>query len=265
MKYSAWILALSILGSTAMSGQDVGRSDPCHAMPTAGTPAAKNFVTFDQFDKELRLAITRQDAVALAFLVTFPLHVNDAGGTVSLDDAAALKTHFQEVFTPAVRKEILSEKNDEVGCNEKGIGYARGVIWVNASNRGYAIWSVNRDAVPPYPTNQSSAVKINYICKTETHRIVVDTVAGGGLRYRSWNEPRPVTDTPDLEIARVEGNFEGTQACAAPIYTFKNSKATYQLEGGLGCWGDSDGHSKGATGRLQVTVPRKPTIEAWCY
>ena len=79
------------------------------------------------------------------------MRVNDTGGTISIDNAVALKMHFQEVFTPAVRKAILNEKFDNLGCNIEGIGYRLGVIWVNASDRGYAIWSVNRDAVPPVP------------------------------------------------------------------------------------------------------------------
>ena len=235
-------------------------------MPAAGTAAAKNFLTFDRFDKELRVAITQKDAVALAFLVTFPLRVNDAGGTISLNNPAALKSHFEEVFTPAVRKAILSEKNDDVGCNSEGIGYGLGVIWVNASKRGYSIWSVNRDAVPPYPKNQQNIPKINYVCQTQTHRIVVETLADGTLRYRSWNKPRSVTEAPDLEIAKGDSTFEGTQVCAVPIYTFKNGSNVYRVEGGLGCFGDAEpGPPRDATGRLEVGVADKPVTDSWCY
>jgi hypothetical protein len=87
--------------------------------------AAKGFFAFDQFDKELRSALTRKDATAMALLVRFPLRVNDAGGAISIDDATALQSHFNEVFTPAVRKEILNSPTDG-GCNVEGIGYGRG-------------------------------------------------------------------------------------------------------------------------------------------
>jgi hypothetical protein len=261
-----WFVALiALLNAASMRAQDPQRIDPCKAMPAPGSPAAKSFLTFDAFDKELRDAIAKQDTVALAFLVTFPLRVNDAGGTISLDDPAALKTHFQEVFTAAVRKEILSEKNDEVACNAEGIGYARGVIWVNASDRGYAIWSVNRDAVPPYRTDAGSTARVNYICQTQTHRIVIDTAVGGALRYRSWNKPRLVTGEPDLVIARGVASFEGSNVCAFPIYTFKNSFAVYRVEGGLGCFGDSGGPPSWATGRIEITVKGKPATDSWCY
>jgi hypothetical protein len=264
MKAHIWFFALAaVLSVPPMLAQDVQLSDPCHAM----TAKSKNFLTFEKFDKELRIALTRQDALALAFLVTFPLRVNDAArGTFSINDAAALKTHFQEVFTPAVRKAILSEKNDNMGCMTEGVMYANGVIWVNASERGYAIWSVNRDAVPPYKMNKWNTLTTKYICQTQTHRIVVDIVTGGDLRYRAWNKPRPLTDSPDLEILKGDGTFEGTNFCAVPIYTFKKGTAIYRIEGGLGCFGDNEpGPPKNATGQLVVTLKDKPAVEAWCY
>jgi hypothetical protein len=232
-------------------------------MPKDAT-AARHFFTFDEFDRELRMAITRQDAVALAFLVNFPLRVNDAGGSISIDNAAALRTHFQEVFTSAVRKEILGEKLDNAGCGDQGLMYGPGTIWVNASERGYAITVVNRDATPP-SGNPWNIAKINFICQTPTHRVVVDTLSGGVLRYRSWKRPRAVNDTPDLEVAKGEGSFEGTGLCAYPVYLFKNADAMYRVEGALGCYGDSDGPPKGATGRLEVTVAGKTVSESWCY
>jgi hypothetical protein len=256
---------VAVMSATVAYAQDASLIDPCKAMPKAESAAARNFLTFEKFDKELRAALRKQDAVALSFLVKFPLRVNDAGGSISLNDAAALKTHFQDVFTPAVCKEILDEKNDHVGCNDKGIMYGPGTIWVNATVLGYAIDVVNRDAAPPYPANSWNGAKINYVCQTQTHRIVVDTVAGGMLRYRSWNKPRSVIDVPDLEITKGVGTFEGTGVCAYPVYTFKNGTAIYQVEGVLGCFGDSNGPPKDATGHLEVTVADKPVTDFWCY
>jgi hypothetical protein len=81
---SIWFVALAaLLTATSVFAHDVLPSDPCNAMPKTGSVAALNFLTFDDFDKELRIAISRQDALALAFLVTLPLRVNDAGGTDS--------------------------------------------------------------------------------------------------------------------------------------------------------------------------------------
>lgn len=256
------ILAV-LLSSVSLLAESPRDSDPCHAMPTATPGAAMHFFNFDDFDKELRVALERQDPVALAFLVRFPLRVNDAGGSISLNDPAALTTRFQEVFTPAVRKEILSQRASDLGCNVEGIGYGRGVIWVNATDQGYAIWSVNRDSVPPYPTSRWNIPKIDYVCETKTHRIVIDSLTGGILRYRSWDRPRPVTEAPDLEVARGTGTFEGSDLCVVPIYTFKSGTTVYRVEGGMGCTDDST--PKDATGQLEVTVNGQAPVDSWCY
>lgn len=264
MKHPIWLIAFFALSiPLATLAQDTRRGDPCHAMRD-DKPVSKTFLDFEQFDEELRVALTKQDPVALAFLVTFPLRVNDSGGSISLNDAAALKTHFQEVFTPAVREEILGNKNDHPGCGIEGIMYARGVIWVNSTERGYAISSINRDAVPPFNTNNWNKT-VQFVCQTETHRIVIDTTASGELRYRSWNRPRSVIELPDLDIPKGEGSFEGTNVCSFPIYTFNNGGASYRVEGGLGCAGESDGMPKDATGRLEVTLAGKKAIGSWCY
>jgi hypothetical protein len=174
--------------------------------------------------------------------------------------------HFQEVFNPDVRKAILDQPAKDQGCTIEGVMYGPGVIWVNASERGYAVEVVNREATPHPSAAQPKAPKIKYICQTQTHRIVIDTIAGGALRYRAWNKPRAVTDASDLEIAKGEGTFEGSNVCAYPVYTFKNGAAVYRVDGGLGCWGDNEsGPPKGATGRLEVSAAGKPPSEFWCY
>jgi len=261
------VLAMSVvLSAIPANSQNAPDKDPCKAMPAAGSAAAKNFLAFDQFHRELRIALTRQDAMALAFLVRFPLRVNDNGGAISIDDAEALKAHFQEVFTPAVRKEILGQSFKGLGCMTEGIGYGLGVIWVDANDRGYAIWSINRDAVPPFPRASPAGPVTKFVCQTQTDRIVVDTVAGGDLRYRAWKKPRAVTETPDLEIAKGEDKVEGTNLCAVSIYSFKSIDTMYRVEGGLGCWGDDEpGPPKGVTGRLEVTIKDKRAVDTWCY
>lgn len=260
-----YLLAL-LLSTTSLSAQDSNLADPCGAMPKAGTTDAKYFLTFDRFDKELRAAITSQDALTLSFLVRFPLRVNDSGGTISIDNAEALKTHFQEVFTPTIRKEILAETPGEHGCMKGGIGYGLGVILVSASDLGYAIRAVNRDAAPPFPKATSKDPSIKYICQTHTHRIVVETAAGDVLSFRSWNKPKPLSDSPDLEIAKGDGTTEGTYPCVRSIYTFKNGNVTYRVGAGLGCWGDNEpGPPKDVTGSLEVTIGDKPATDTWCY
>ena len=97
MAGSKWLIGFALYSATVVIAQSVVPADPCEEMPKDAT-AAKNFFTFDQFDRELRIAITKQDAIALAFLVNFPLRVNDAGATISIDNAAALKNAFPRRF-----------------------------------------------------------------------------------------------------------------------------------------------------------------------
>jgi hypothetical protein len=234
--------------------------DPCHA---AGLdPASTGFLGFDQFDRELRSAIERQDAISMAFLVNFPLRVNDAGGTISIDDAKALKTHFNEVFTAAVRKEILSTPA-ETGCSIEGVGYGRGVIWVEGTDHGYAISVVNRDAVPPYPIGKKDPGPA-YVCSTKRHRIVIDSANDGDFRYRAWRKPRPLTQAPDLSMKNGEQTFEGTDLCAVPVWTFHNGRTTYVVSGGLGCDAESK-DSAGTTGDLVVSEGEKTLLHDWCF
>jgi hypothetical protein len=255
-------LLIVLLSSAAVLAQDAQHSDPCKAMPAAGSAAAKYFLTFEQFEKELRVDITRQDAVALAFLVKFPLHVSETGGSmISLTNAAALKSHFGEVFTPAVRKQILSRTSDDVDdvdCDEEYISLAGGVIAVIATDRGYAISAVSQ--------NGTVTPETYYICQTQSHRIVVDAVAGGELRYRSWNKPRAVTEAPDLVLTKGESTIEGNR-CGDPVYAFKNGATEYRVVGSLNCYPTLEIYAppKGATGRLEVTVAGKPAADSWCY
>ncbi len=81
---------------------------------------AKDAKSFLDFDRELRAALSKQDAVAMAFLVQFPLRINSETGKFSLDDPAALQSHFQEVFPAAVRKAILDQKVEEIFCRGRG-------------------------------------------------------------------------------------------------------------------------------------------------
>lgn len=246
----------------AVMAQSPARPDPCGEMPKAD--AAKGFFTFDQFDRELRSALTRRDATALALLVRFPLRVNDSSGTISIDDATALQSHFNDVFTPAVRKEVLDTPSD-LDCSSEGVGYGRGVIWVNASDKGYAIWSVNRDAVPPYPMTSNHAPRLEYVCQTQSHRIVIDTVQGGDLRYRAWRKPRPITEAPDISLSSGKQRFEGTNVCAVPIYSFKNGDITYDVGADLGCFSDENPPPNGATGDLTISRKDKVISREWCF
>ncbi len=67
MNQRIWLIALFVLMiPIATFAQDVRRGDPCHDMRD-DRAVDKNFLDFKRFDKELRVALTKQAPVALAF------------------------------------------------------------------------------------------------------------------------------------------------------------------------------------------------------
>lgn len=220
---------------------------------------AKDTKSFLAFDKELRVAIAKQDVVAMAFLVQFPLRVHSETGNYSLDDPAALQSHLQEVFPTAVRKAILDQKVEETFCKDEGVMYGNGEVWINATKLGYAIQIVNlRSAAHTAVANDR---QIDFVCQTEKFRIVVDSVARTS-RYRAWNKPHPVTGEPDLEIKSGEQTVEGTGPCAHPVWKFKNRSASYIIQD-LGC--TEDAPPKDAKGMFEVQIQGQSKASGWCY
>jgi len=255
------VLKLALLFPMVASAaicQETKLSDTCD-LSVLGARDTKGFLAFD---KELRAAIARQDPVALAFLVKFPLRVNSYTGKYSLDDPAALQSHFQKVFPLAVRSAILDQKLEDFFCNYEGVSYGSGEVWVNPTRLGYAINVVNLRS----EAQSARAVKrqMDFICRTEKYRIAVDS-DDRGARYRTWNLPHPISAVPDLEIRNGVQTFEGTGLCGGPVWTFTNGKATYRVEGGFGCVADDNAPPKDATGRLEVLVAGQEKLREWCY
>lgn len=217
-------------------------------------------LTFAKFDLEFRSALQQQDAAALALLIHFPLRVNTSKGTIMIPDAASLAARFQEIFTPAVRREVLATTADDYICRyDKGVAYQSGRVWVSEAKYGFAVWSVN----VPDPEQKVKTPRLTYTCQTDTHRITIEELASGAYRYRSWNKPKPLTDSPDVDISTGKQSFGGTGICAVPVYTFTNGNIIYEVDAAIGC---TDGKEpKEATGRLSVSKNDKQITDTWCY
>lgn len=216
---------------------------------------------FIDFDKQLKSTMRSGDPVALSFLIQFPLRVNSENGTTSIDDARALQSDFARLFPSGARARIVAARNNDLVCNLEGVGYADGLVWAEETERGYRLVEVNQQQTKAETSAQKNG-KVRFICKTKTHKIVVDELAGGTLRYRSWNSPHNVSDAPDMEVRNGAENIDGSGQCAASTYTFKNSSAVYSV-GELGCTDGSE--PNGATGELNVTVSGKRVTNAWCF
>ncbi|HKF48270.1 MAG TPA: hypothetical protein VKB38_12990 [Terracidiphilus sp.] len=243
-----------------------GQTTLLHDGCDLSTYGASDVKEFKAFDADLRAAIAKQDAIAMSMLVTFPLRVNESdGGTYSINDGQSLRHHFQDVFTPRVRKAILNQKIEDIFCKyDEGLSYGdSGEVWVQYGKFGWQVWSVN--VIPAGGIAKQTRNGIQLVCRTAKHRIVIDADEKGNLRYRAWNASRSVVQSPDLEIRGGTAESEGTGVCAKRLYTFTNAQATYEIDGAEGCYGDDNSPPAGATASLTVTVAGKEPSSAWCY
>src|ERR1700730_12051592 len=54
---------------------------------------------FGAFCRTLKRALVRRDVAAMALLIEYPLRFNQGdGGTITIENARALETHFDEIF-----------------------------------------------------------------------------------------------------------------------------------------------------------------------
>lgn len=250
-------ILLLLCPSTVLAQEDrIGKS--CNLAITGG-PGKESFLAFD---RELRVALSKQDPVAMSLLVYFPLKVNHAGTTISIEDPATLQARFQEIFPASVRSTVLDQELETVFCNWSGIMYGSGRVWIRALEQRYALSTINlpdgndkdRTDTPP---------RLDFVCNAEDHRVVVDTDSSPNIRYRSWNVPRSVDDTPDVVISSGIKDIQGTGLCAHPVWRFIKGDTEVTVSTG-GCYPDSSSPPEGATGSLEISVSGQ-TGHWWCF
>jgi len=256
----ATVLAVLAAHPAVAANTKLGPS--CDLEPLGGTDKQE----FLRFDRELRDALAKRDAVAASFLVQFPLRLNYAdGSSLSLNNAAALQKRFAEVFNERVVAAIRAQKPDEIHCMDQGILYGHGELWADYAGEGaaqrYRVVVVNLPA-PPGVGAGPSAPTPEFICDAEKHRVVVDKDAKGTWRYRAWDKPRPLTDPPSLVLAGGKVESEGTGRCRYSWWTF--GKGTTEISvSELGCTEGKE--PAGARGTLDVSVGGKVSQHWYCF
>jgi hypothetical protein len=227
-----------------------------------GEPNAKNFLAFD---RDLRDALSRQDAGKVALLVNFPLRVNDDRGSYYIKDAQSLQGRFLEIFPLSVRRIILNQKPDAVSCTWWGINYGNGDVWVRPTDKRYGIESVSLPG-----TGQlfriSKPGNVQFACRSATSRAIVDIGIDGAPRFRAWDTAKALTDKPDKDISKGTAVLEGTGACVHRVWTFTDPATKVDIEE-LGCMPDSNQPPAGAIGILDVSSPSAPDtyVTPWCF
>jgi hypothetical protein len=221
----------------------------------------KDATKFLMFDHDLREAIEKMDAGKLALLVDFPLRIDDDHGAIFIHDAASLQGHLELAFPPAIRQAVLSSTRDEIGCNYAGIDYGDGRVWVNVTDRGFFLMTVNLPPDKSIQTQESNAVRL--ACHTKHMRILIDSTKGAA-RYRSWSFARSLSSAPDMELGDGTESVEGTGPCAHSVWTFKDSITQITLEA-PGCYEDN-APPRGAQAELSISGgATAATAPEWCF
>jgi hypothetical protein len=141
--------------------------------------------------------------------------------------------------------------------------YGRGKVWVELTKFGWAIKTVNVD--DGTDTGKRNAPTIEFVCRTDMYRIIVDIDPKNVLRYRVWNAGHSVLEKPDLELSGGKERFDGTGVCAVPVWTFQSGTNRYEVGGAIGCYESTHPPPQGATGDLLVTAEGKVETKSWCY
>lgn len=212
-----------------------------------------------KFDNELRDAITTADVARIALLVEYPLRVNDGAGSFYIHDPASLQGHFGEIFTPAVRKAILQQHVDAEDCGEYTMMYGSGNVWVTLYERGYRISSINAST-----RREQSKALVEFACRTDVSRMVVDSQASGSSRLRGWNIGRLLTQKPDIELIGGKKEIEGTGSCTHAVWTFRSGATEFHLSEGRACYPDSNEPPADALGQFSKHTGQNDESR-WCY
>ena len=210
----------------------------------------KDSTKFLMFDHDLREAIKNQDAGKLALLIQLPLRIDDDQGAIFIHDAKSLQGHFELAFPSAIRQAILFSTRDDISCNYVGIDYGDGSVWVNVTDRGFFLMTVN---LPSDKSSRTQGVNtVSLACHTKQMRVLIDSTKGGSERYRSWSFAKPLSGAPEGEIEGGTESIEGKGPCAHRYWTFKDAKTQITLEE-PGCYGDNDGPPQGAKAELSIS------------
>lgn len=235
----------------------------CALLGDAASQAA-----FRAFDGDLRAALRRPDPAAVALLSRFPLQVNyPDGAAMGLNTPATLEIRFAETITPAVRAAVTKQGADKLFCRDTGIMYGNGELWIDVVRRKgavrFAIATVNVPGAARPASRRAPAQEphVEFVCNASHHRVIVDRLKGGALRYRAWNIPRALTEAPDLTLTGGADDVEGTSPCTHSTWTFHKGKTAFVVSE-LGC---TEGQPPpNASGTLQVLVDDQSKLEDWC-
>ncbi|MFN8626383.1 MAG: hypothetical protein U0587_10455 [Candidatus Binatia bacterium] len=106
------------------------------ALPASAEPDTDRFAVAGITDAAARSmfdalqdAVRSNDREKLAALVEYPLRVNASGTHRLISDSDQFVADFSNIFTGAVRQQVLDQKFDELFVNWRGVMVGDGAIW----------------------------------------------------------------------------------------------------------------------------------------
>jgi hypothetical protein len=272
-------LALGAVSGAGLAGElrqsapgphEQGGKAPRVTTPPAATPAPPKQEEwgepdFASFYRDLKSALARHDAAAMALLVDFPLHLNHTDGSeTALANARALEVHFDDAFPPDLRRLIAREPEANLIRVGTDLGLVNGTVWAtivgSTGARRYRVTQVNPEA----GQNAAPAAGLQAVCETAKHRVVIDAApdGGGGLRNRVWNKPHFPPGAPDLEVTGGRVTSAGSDNCVHDIWTFGSGDTEYTLTE-MRC--DSGSMPEDARATLEVATKAQVKQSWWCF
>lgn len=220
---------------------------PCAAQRTRVSPLCDLAATvggdaeqFHRFDHDLRWALERRDAGAVALLMSVPVQVNTARGRILLRDPGTIAARFDEILPKRVREAVAATRVDSISCSTEGVMYGAGLLWVRLGVHGYEVFVVNAGG-PEQPR-----VDGGFVCRTAEHRVVIDGTEERP-RLRLWGAGSVIGSLPEIEAAG-ELRWEGSGVCRRSVWKFVVRQGRVEVSE-LGC---SEGPAEGL-GELRFT------------
>lgn len=121
-------LALLLIVVGAIPAQDRPSQPPDCGVETARTKS--DLLKAEQFFKQLRAAVEREDRNAVASMTNFPLRVN---GKLSVTNSAAFLRNYDKIFDQQVRTAIHNQRVDCIFGNWQGFMAGNGDVWFEYS------------------------------------------------------------------------------------------------------------------------------------
>ena len=140
---AAWprLLALALFLAAGLTTL----SNICLAKEDYSFIGVKKASQVPQFVASLQKALAADDRQAVAKLVSYPLMVSLGGQDLEIENQAALVRQYDQVFTKAIRENILAQPLNDIFVNKQGVMVGSdGKVWALPEGNNLRI-SVIRD------------------------------------------------------------------------------------------------------------------------